>query len=102
MVKSDTAVRAKKIFCVVAYDIKNDRHRSCASKILEKYGVRVNYSVFECMFTRLQFVKIQEMLQKQIKDKDDSIIFYPICVNCFTKIEHYPKRRKASSKIQIV
>ena len=44
-------VKAKKIFCVVAYDIQDDRSRIQISKILEKYGTRINYSVFECMFT---------------------------------------------------
>lgn len=102
MVKTDITVRAKKLFCVVVYDIKSDRHRIRISKILEKYGIRVNYSVFECMFTQLQFRRVQEMLQKQIQHKDDSVIFYPMCVNCFTKTVHYPKRKKASSKVQIV
>lgn len=101
MVKGNS-VRAKKIFCVVAYDIQSDRHRARISKVLEKYGVRVNYSVFECMFTQLQFLKVQEMLLKQMQDREDSVIFYPICVNCFTKIVHYPKRRKPPQKIQIV
>ena len=52
-------VKAKKIFCVVAYDIQDDRSRIQISKILEKYGTRINYSVFECMFTDRQFQKIQ-------------------------------------------
>ena len=30
-------VKAKKIFCVVAYDIQDDRSRIQISKILEKY-----------------------------------------------------------------
>ena len=40
-------VKAKKIFCVVAYDIQDDRSRIQISKILEKYGTRNNYRVFE-------------------------------------------------------
>lgn len=101
MVKS-SSVRAKKVFCVVAYDIKSDRHRARVSKILEKYGVRANYSVFECMFTPLQLVKVQEMLQKQIQEKDDSVIFYPMCVNCFTKTVYFPKRKRTVQRVQIV
>ena len=56
-------VKAKKIFCVVAYDIQDDRSRIQISKILEKYGTRINYSVFECMFTDRQFQKIQINLE---------------------------------------
>jgi len=32
---------------VVAYDITNDKRRKKLSDLLETYGVRVNYSVFE-------------------------------------------------------
>ena len=59
-------VKAKKIFCVVAYDIQDDRSRIQISKILEKYGTRINYSVFECMFTDRQFQKIQINLERWI------------------------------------
>ena len=101
MVKTNN-IRAKKIFCVVAYDIKNDRKRAHVSKALEKYGTRINYSVFECMLTELQFLKIQEKLLKQINEKEDTIVFYPICIKCFTKIIYKPKRRKAVQTIQII
>ena len=32
---------------VVAYDIANDKRRKKVSEHLDKYGVRVNYSVYE-------------------------------------------------------
>ena len=38
-------VKAKKIFCVVAYDIQDDRSRIQISKILEKYGTIVFLNV---------------------------------------------------------
>ena len=56
--------RAKKTFCVVAYDIKEDRKRARVSKILEKYGIRVNFSVFECMFTDIKLLQVQEKIKK--------------------------------------
>ena len=64
-------VKAKKIFCVVAYDIQDDRSRIQISKILEKYGTRINYSVFECMFTDRQFQKIQINLERWINRRYD-------------------------------
>jgi len=82
--------RAKKIFCVVAYDIADDRRRAHIVKVLEKYGARVNYSVFECMFTANQYLKVQQTLKEKMNEKEDTIVYYPVCVNCFTKIVYWP------------
>jgi CRISPR-associated protein Cas2 len=46
--------RATKIFCIVAYDVEDNRQRDKIAKLLEKYGIRINLSVFECMFTDTQ------------------------------------------------
>lgn len=94
-------MRAKKIFCVIAYDIMDDRRRNRVVKVIERYGTRVNYSVFECMFTNVQFKHTQEKIAKLIKFKEDSVIYYPICVDCFSKIIYQPNRR-ITSKITVI
>ena len=94
--------RAKKTFCVVAYDIKEDRKRARVSKILEKYGIRVNFSVFECMFTYIQLLQVQEKIKKILDKRSDTVIYYPICVNCYTKIIYQPAHRQTSRTIEIV
>ena len=94
--------RAKKTFCVVAYDIKEDRKRARVSKILEKYGIRVNFSGFECMFTDIQLLKVQEKIKKILDKRSDTVIYYPICVNCYTKIIYQPAHRQTSRTIEIV
>ena len=94
--------RAKKTFCVVAYDIKEDRKRARVSKILEKYGIRVNFSVFECMFTDIQLIQVQEKIKKILDKRSDTVIYYPICVNCYTKIIYQPAHRQTSRTIEIV
>lgn len=94
-------MRAKKIFCVIAYDIIDDRRRSRVVKVIERYGTRVNYSVFECMFTNVQFRNTQEEIAKLIIPKEDSVIYYPICVDCFSKIIYQPNRRIAG-KVTVV
>lgn len=94
--------RAKKTFCVVAYDIKEDRKRARVSKILEKYGIRVNFSVFECMFTDIQLLQVQEKIKKILDKRSDTVIYYPICVNCYTKIIYQPAHRLTSRTIEIV
>ena len=94
--------RAKKTFCVVAYDIKEDRKRARVSKILEKYGISVNFSVFECMFTDIQLLQVQEKIKKIMDKRSDTVIYYPICVNCYTKIIYQPAHRQTSRTIEIV
>lgn len=91
-------MKAKKIFCVVAYDISDNRRRNQVIKVLGKYGIRVNYSVYECMFTHVQFKKVQEKTAK-LTMKEDSVIYYPICIDCFSKIVYQPYRRVASKVI---
>lgn len=94
--------RAKKTFYVVAYDIKEDRKRARVSKILERYGIRVNFSVFECMFTDIQLLQVQEKIKKILDKRSDTVIYYPICVNCYTKIIYQPAHRQTSRIIEIV
>ena len=94
--------RAKKTFGVVASDIKEDRKRARVSKILEKYGIRVNFSVFECMFTDIQLLQVQEKIKKILDKRSDTVIYYPICVNCYTKIIYQPAHRQTSRTIEIV
>lgn len=80
-----------KNFWVIAYDITDDLRRSRIVKVIEKFGERVNYSVFECMLTDSQFKKLHDRLQTMIKPSD-SIVFYPLCVGCYSKIIYTPQR----------
>ncbi len=93
--------RAKKIFCVIAYDVADDKRRVRIVKVLEKYGVRVNFSVFECMFTESQYLKVQQLLKEKMKEKEDTIVYYPICVNCFTRIVYQPGSKKTAKTVEI-
>lgn len=95
-------VRAKRIFCVVAYDVEDNRCRNQIAKLLEKYGVRINYSVFECMFTATQYEQIREQINRKIKKQRATVVFYPICVNCFTKIIYDPDRLTKRNQVEIL
>lgn len=95
-------MRAKKIFCVIAYDIADDRRRYRVVKVVEKYGVRINYSVYECMFTQGQLERIQRKIDKLIIKREDTVVYYPICVNCYTKIVYQPEFRKPSVSAVVI
>lgn len=95
-------MRAKKNFVVVAYDISDDRRRSRVVKLLEKVGVRVNYSVFECMLTDSRYEKLRRDIGGAINRKEDSVIYYPICVDCYVKIVYQPAVRRIYGSVSVV
>lgn len=76
-----------KAFVVVAYDIADDRRRERVSKILEGYGERVQYSVFECRLDRVQYLKLRHALLDVIEVKEDVISFYFLCQADVERIE---------------
>lgn len=95
-------MRAKKNFVVVAYDISDDRRRSHVAKILEKVGVRINFSVFECLLTDAQYEKLRKDIGNKIKPKEDSVVYYPICLDCYAKIVYQPDSHRKYEKVLVV
>ena len=87
---------------VVAYDISNDRRRAKAVKILERVGVRVNFSVFECMLTERQYESLRDELLQVISLKKDTVVYYPICLNCYSQIVYQPHKRETYPVVRIV
>jgi len=69
----------------VAYDIADNKVRKKVSELLEEYGVRVNYSVFEIKINKRNLKKLLSKILELIDKKDDSIRFYHICKNCEMK-----------------
>ncbi len=85
-------IRAKKNLIVIAYDVTDNKRRRKVVKILENVGNRINYSVFECMVTDLQFARLQKELAEVINSKEDKIVYYPICMKCYAKtVYQFPK-----------
>ncbi|MCD5401233.1 CRISPR-associated endonuclease Cas2 [candidate division NPL-UPA2 bacterium] len=74
------------MFTVVSYDISSDKRRNKVSNILEGYGDRAQFSVFECNLNKNQFKKLKLKLHGIINAEEDNLRFYQICEGCFTKI----------------
>ncbi len=72
---------------VVTYDIPCDKRRKKVSDLLEGYGRRVQYSVFECVLASQQYRELQKRLQKRIKADEDSVRFYPISRHTLAQVE---------------
>jgi CRISPR-associated protein Cas2 len=71
---------------IVAYDIPVTKRRNKIAELLEGYGKRVQYSVFECDLEESKFTELRTRLQKLLKLPDDSLRCYPIAANMHTKI----------------
>ncbi len=92
-------MKHKKNFYVVAYDIADNARRAKVAKILEGTGVRVNYSVFECFLTPSQYKSLTGKLSGKCHDKHDCIIIYPLCIDCYSKIEYLAGTAPSSKQI---
>ena len=88
---------------LITYDISNDKRRTKLSVMLNKYGVRVNYSVYECELnqTKLDKLLYEIELQKLINKKYDSLRFYHICKNCETKSFEFANREEPFEKQEL-
>lgn len=77
---------------LVSYDVAQDengekRLRRIA-KLLQDYGQRVQYSVFECLVEPAQWVELKNKLIKEINPEYDSLRFYSLGANWQKRVEH--------------
>ncbi len=74
-----------KLFLLVAYDIAADRRRQKIAQVLEKYGSRVNFSVFECLVSVTDSKKMVQEITGLMKAGKDTILVYTLCKPCVNK-----------------
>jgi CRISPR-associated protein Cas2 len=72
---------------VIAYDIPEDKRRKKVADLLEGYGQRVQYSVFECQLNTQKYQNLQRRLRKIIKLEEDNIRFYPLSRHTLSPVE---------------
>ncbi len=77
----------RKQLIVVAYDISCNKRRKKVSDLLEQYGARVNYSVFECLMAAGPLKKLKAEAEVLINKKQDTLLYYQLCASCIEKIE---------------
>ncbi len=79
---------------LITYDIENNKNRKKLSDLLETYGVRVNYSVFECELNKTKLNKLLRQIEEEkLLDKNiDSLRYYHLCKNCIPKSFEVCKR----------
>jgi CRISPR-associated protein Cas2 len=78
----------------------DDKLRAKIVRVLERYGERIQYSVFEF---NLNPAKVVEMKHRLVKDKllnkkQMSFSIYPICESCYKKVERYGENKILDEK----
>lgn len=75
------------LFYVVTYDIPCDKRRRKISNLLEGYGRRVQYSVFECVLAPSKYEELRKRLQKKVNVEEDSVRFYPLSRHTLSQVD---------------
>jgi CRISPR-associated protein Cas2 len=71
---------------LVAYDVRNPKRLRRVAKVCEGYGIRVEYSVFECDLAPEMFQRLWNDLSREIDWEQDAILAYRICGSCVKQI----------------
>lgn len=78
---------------LITYDVNTEtkegkRRLAKVAKQCTNYGVRVQYSVFECIMDAAKCLEVKQKLSDIIDKNKDSLRFYYLGDNYKTKIEH--------------
>jgi CRISPR-associated protein Cas2 len=79
--------RYKNMLYLVAYDVRDPRRLRIVAKTCLDYGIRVEYSVFECDLAEDSFIKLWKDLCRVIDTDEDAILVYRICGSCVQRIK---------------
>lgn len=60
---------------LVCYDISNAKRLRRVAKLLESYGTRLQYSVFECPLDDLRLEQAKAALREEINTDQDQVMF---------------------------
>lgn len=74
----ETEHHHRRSFWIVCYDIPNDKRRTKISRILEGFGRRAQYSVFECDLEAAKLQRLELLLLQEIDPMEDDIRIYPL------------------------
>lgn len=60
---------------LVSYDISNPKRLRRVARTLEGFGVRLQYSVFECPLDDLRLARLKAELQDLLRHDEDQVLF---------------------------
>ena len=63
---------------IVSYDICDDRRLRQVAKIMESFGIRIQYSVFQCDLNSTDVVRLKGKLVDVVHALEDQVLFVNI------------------------
>jgi CRISPR-associated protein Cas2 len=77
---------AHQMLTLIAYDITDPKRLHKIAKTCEDYGVRVQFSVFECRLEAARFEHFWAALNALMDPATDRLVAYPVCARCAREI----------------
>ncbi len=74
---------------IIAYDVADDRRRYHLCKALERYGMRIQYSVFEISLKPKELHKLVDRLTGLIDNTKDRLLVMQLCGGCQRSVGRY-------------
>lgn len=71
---------------IVGYDVSDPRRLKQVAKHCEDYGIRIQYSMFECRLEAHHFEEFWSGLMDLIDPETDRIVAYRICATCAREV----------------
>lgn len=90
---------------IVSYDFESDKTRAKFARFLEKYGWRIQYSVFQVRDSEriLQNILTEvELVYKKQFTGADSIVIFHICEGCKKRVKRYGYARHEESDVVMI
>ncbi len=63
---------------LIAYDVTQPRRLARVARVCEDYGVRVQYSIFECHLEAERFQEFWKRLLAEIDEEEDRLVAYKL------------------------
>ena len=67
---------------LVGYDISDPKRLARVARVCEDFGVRVQYSIFECRLEEAEFIEFWLRLLAEINEDEDRLVAYKIDARC--------------------
>jgi CRISPR-associated protein Cas2 len=72
----------KEMLSLIGYDISDPKRLARVARVCEDFGVRVQYSMFECRLDETEFTEFWLQLLGEINEDEDRIVAYKIDARC--------------------
>ena len=69
-------------FWLAWYDVSDEKRLRRVAAVMERYGLRVQKSVFECWLTDAKLRELRSEMEALLDPEADSLRFYTACETC--------------------